>query len=263
MSRAAVRDIEIDYDRSGSGPDMIWGHGLSSNRRHEDACELFGWPRVREHCRLVRYDARGHGESATSPDAETFSWRSLAEDQLALADHLGIDHHIAGGASMGCGTALHAAVLAPDRIDRLLLAIPPTAWETRQERVAIWAQMAGLVETQGIEALLAASAAMPSPDPLVGRADQEAANQANMRATDPGRLAQVFRGAGHADLPARAVIATIAVPTLILAWTGDAGHPTGTAHELHGLIDGSELFVASTWDDLSTWTERAVEFISR
>ena len=241
----------------------MWSHGLTSNREHENRGALLDWSSLAPNCRTVRYDARGHGRSGTSSDLGSFSWRSLASDQLALADALDIDTYIAGGASMGCGTALHAAVLAPHRVQALLLAIPPTAWESRQERVAIWEQMADLVEQLGVEPLIESSASIPPPDPLVGRDDVLRENERNLRETDPHRLATVFRGAGHADLPSRADVAAIVVPTLILAWSGDPGHPLSTAEQLQQLMPNAELVVANTAQDLAAWTGRANDFIAR
>ena len=36
--------------------------------------------------RLIRYDARGHGESGATADPADYAYPSLAADQLALAD---------------------------------------------------------------------------------------------------------------------------------------------------------------------------------
>ena len=261
MARVVVRDVELSYGITASGPTLVWGHGLSSSRAHEDQVGLVDWTRVEEVCRVLRYDARGHGESGFTSDPSSYSWHALALDQIALADAVGVDRYVAGGASMGCGTALHAAVLAPERIEGLLLVIPPTAWESRQERVAIWDQVALIIETQGVEAFLAAMEAMPDPDPLLGRHEWTLARARTTRATDPARLAGVFRGAATADLPPRDQIRTISAPALILAWSGDAGHPVSTALQLAELLPNAELAVAGTWDEMQTWTDRATQFV--
>ena len=61
--------------------------------------------------------------------------------------------------------------------------------------------------------------------------------------------------------PSREAIRAIACPTLILAWSGDPGHPTTTAEQLDDLIADSRLHVASTAEELDTWTDRIIEFI--
>jgi pimeloyl-ACP methyl ester carboxylesterase len=239
----------------------VWCHGLSSNRANEDRFGLLDWNALAAHRRLLRYDARGHGESGFTSEPTAYGWDELARDQLALADEVGIDRYVAGGASMGCGTALHAALLAPQRVTGLLLVVPPTAWETRREQVEVWEQVATLVEQRGVEAFITGMRAMPDPDPVVGHPERNEAFELNARAADPRRLAGVFRGAAHADLPPRDAIATIAVPVLILAWSGDAAHPVSTAEQLAELLPQAELAVARTWEDLATWTNRAASFL--
>ncbi len=258
-----IRGVELVHDLAGTGADVVWGHGLTSSMASEDELGLFDWSALRQRHRILRYDARGHGESGSTPDANDFSWRALADDQFALADHLGIGAYVAGGASMGCATAIHAAVLAPDRIRGLLLVIPPTAWETRATQIGNYAVMADLVEAGDHRTLLAAAAAVPSPDPFIGDPRWTARFPQLLAEADPVRLARLFRGAATADLPAEAEVATIDVPTLILAWTGDPGHPVSTAARLQELIPGSELALAATAAGLATWTDRAQRFLAQ
>lgn len=262
MVRVSVRDVELDFDLAGAGSSFVWGHGLSGNRAAEDEFGVLDWSRFAAPCQLLRYDARGHGTSGFTEEPSTYAWDELARDQLALLDALGIGDYIAGGASMGCGTALHAALLAPDRVKGLVLVLPPTAWETRQERVAIWDQVASMIEGSGIETFITAMGAMPKPDPIAGRPEWDAMFAANARRADPAHLAGALRGAGTADLPAREAIATTTVPTLILAWTGDPGHPESTAEQLKSLLPHAELSMASTWDEFRTWTDRLNRFLT-
>ena len=82
-----------------------------------------------------------------------------------------------------------------------------------------------------------------------------------MRDADPVRLAGRFRGATTANLPTREQVAAIRCPTLVLAWTGDAGHPTTTAAELQHLLPDVHVKLASTWDHLQTWTAEVAAFV--
>lgn len=255
-----VRGARLAYERSGDGPDLIWGHGLSQSRADESVLSLVDWSRIP--ARVTRYDARGHGESESTPDLEGYSWAELALDQLALADALGIDRYVAAGASMGCGTALHVGVRAPDRVRGLILVIPPTAWETRAAQAELWAQSATVIETEGVEAMIAARAALPAPDPFVDDPGYRDRSAAATRRWDPARLAHVMRGAARADFPTRDEIAAITTPTLILAWTGDPVHPAATADELSRLLPHAERHDASTADDLAAWTDRIAAFIA-
>lgn len=260
---AMIRGVELDHDLAGTGHDMIWGHGLTSSRASEDALGLFDWSTIRTANRVLRYDARGHGTSGSTPDPDDSSWRSLAQDQLALADHLGIDGYVAGGASMGCATALHAAVSAPARVRGLLLVIPPTAWETRSAQIGAYLAMADLVEAGDHDTLLRGAAASPPPDPFANDQRWKQRFTDLLATADPERLALVFRGAATADLPSAAEIATIAVPTLILAWTGDPGHPAHTAARLQELMPHAELALAASPVGLANWTERVMRFLAQ
>lgn len=256
-----VRGADLSYHRVGTaGPDVVWGHGLSQSRAAESLVGLIDWSTIR--AQVVRYDARGHGESESTPDPRAYGWDELAADQLALANALGVVRYIAAGASMGCGTALHAAVVAPDRVERLVLVIPPTAWETRAAQSGEWERVAVIVEEHGVEPVIAARAGQPLPDPLANDPEARDRQAAVTRAWDVPRLARVMRGATYADLPSRANIARIGVPTMILAWSGDPVHPVSTANELHDLIPGSVLHIATTADDLAGWNALVADFIT-
>jgi 3-oxoadipate enol-lactonase len=258
-----VRDIEIDYRWRGSGPDLVWGHGLSSSMADEDDLPLVDWSGTPDDGRLLRYDARGHGSTTSTEPPDDYSWANLARDQLALADALGIDRYVAAGASMGAATALHAAVQAPDRIVALVLAIPPTAWATRAAQTGNYAVMAELIEAGRHADLLAGASAVPPPDPLADEPAWTERFERKLATIDPVRLARVFRGAGTADLPAQGDIASISVPTLILGWTGDPGHPLTTAARLQELMPHAEVGLATTREGLSTWGARVDHFLRR
>ena len=258
--RTLVRGAELAWERHGAGRDLIWGHGLSMNRVGDAGMALVDWDRVP--VTVVRYDARGHGESESTPDLDGYSWAELGLDQLALADALGIGPYVAAGASMGCGTALHAAVAAPDRVEALVLVIPPTGWETRAAQTDVWEQSAQIIETRGIDFFIAARAAVDPPDPYVGDDERRARQDAFTRSWDPARLAHVLRGATRANLPERDAIATLTVPTLILAWTGDPIHPVTTADELARLLPHAEVHVASTRAEVDAWTDHLAAFLT-
>jgi len=261
MSVLTIRGVDLHHDVAGTGPTLIWGHGLTSSRAREDDTRLIEWPQVRAHATVVRYDARGHGESTSTADSADYHWRALAHDQLALADALDIETFIAGGASMGCATALHAAVLAPERVTALILAIPPTAWATRAAQQEGYELSARLVEQGELDVLVNGARASAPPDPLVDVPAWRDGFEQMVRTTDPVRLTRILRGAATTDLPDPDAIATIDVPTLILCWTGDAGHPFSTAERLAELIPGSRISVASTFDQLSRWTDTITAFL--
>ncbi|GAA4387907.1 alpha/beta fold hydrolase [Tsukamurella soli] len=154
-----VRRATLSFDvREGHGPTVVALHGLGSSRANDVASGIFDWsPAIGHGRRLVRYDARGHGDSAVKhPAPDDFTWPRLAEDLLDLLDVVSPEERVdAVGVSMGVGTLLHAAVRAPERFRCLALVLPPTAWATRVAQREMYLQMAGLVETRGAAALAA------------------------------------------------------------------------------------------------------------
>jgi pimeloyl-ACP methyl ester carboxylesterase len=254
-----VRGAEIAVETSGTGPAFVWGHGLTQSRELEDRRPLVDLAAL--DARVVRYDARGHGESDSTPGLTGYGWDELARDQLELTSALGIDRYVAAGASMGAATALHAAVIAPDRILGLVLVIPPTGWETRAEQIGVYEQGAALIESGGLERVIAAGALLAPPDPLIDDPDHATRRAEAMRSWDPQRLALAMRGATSAQLPTRAEIETISCPVLVLAWTGDPGHPVSTAAELARLLPHATVHVDSTSDAVASWTDHVAAFL--
>jgi 3-oxoadipate enol-lactonase len=116
MELAAVNGQKIAYeDTGGSGPPVVLAHGFLMDR------SMFA-PQVaalRDHYRVVTWDARGFGETVF--DATPFSYWDLAHDCLGLLDHLGVERAVVGGMSQGGFVSLRVALLAPQRVEALVL----------------------------------------------------------------------------------------------------------------------------------------------
>ena len=260
---STVRDNDFAWQRSGdSSLPMVWGHGLNSSRADEEPFGLIDWSTLASNLDVLRYDARGHGESGFTAEPSGYSWDNMARDQLDLATALGIDSYIAAGASLGAATALHAAVLAPERIRKLVLVIPPTGWETRAAQADFYEAIAVAIETDGLQPIADSVPNLPTPDPFKGNTEWQERRIASILEADPVRMAGRFRGATTANLPSRELVSAIEAPTLIVAWTGDPGHPVSSAEELLNLLPNASLSVASTFDELATWTDQVAEFVS-
>lgn len=259
----SVRGARLAVRRRGSGRVFLWGHGLTSSAEQEDRAGLRLWDELREGWEVVRVDARGHGASSTGLDPFAYRWSELAADELALVSALGHERFVAGGASMGAATALHAAVAAPERVEALVLMIPPTAWATRAAQGFKYVAAAELVESQGKDALVAAEAAQPPIPIFAGLFDPAEMARARYAAYDERVLAAVLRGAAASDFPAPASVAALRQPTLLLAWEGDAGHPLSTAQRLAELLPHATLAIARSLRDLGAWPRLVAEFCAR
>jgi pimeloyl-ACP methyl ester carboxylesterase len=250
-----VRGVELAVTDEGSGaPALCWGHGFGSCVANEQYF-MFDWARIAGSHRLVRWDARGHGQSTGTDVPADYHWDELAQDLLVLADALDVGRFVAGGVSMGAATALHTAVAAPDRVAGMLLVLPPTAWETRSEEE--YASAADLVEAQGVAAYVEEWNSKPVPEILEPIREIYSFTPAVPDHLFPSAL----RGASQSDLPPKEAVAAITLPTLILAWTTDDGHPLSTAEALHGLLPQSELLVAHELADIGPWTDRVITFL--
>lgn len=235
---------------------FLWGHGLLSSMAAEDRLGLIDWSvLVGDGWRVVRYDARGHGESPGDAEPASYRWGALSEDQLRLVD----GPFVVGGASMGAATALTTAVAAPGRVRALVLVIPPTAWSTRPRQSRLYRIGANIVGTMGGGLLDFLARAAPTPPALRPR---DARDLLAVDGIPKQRIAAIMRGAADSDLPDEQVIAAIDVPALILAWSGDDGHPLTTAERLHDLLGSSSLHIADTRSDLDRWTARVREFLA-
>jgi len=82
------------------------------------------WPTVlSENYRVVTMDQRNAGSSVGAIEAD-HGWDTLANDQLSVMDHLGIDRfHVLGGC-IGSTYCLKMAERAPDRVTAMVLQNP-------------------------------------------------------------------------------------------------------------------------------------------
>ena len=238
----------------------MWAHGLTSSIAAEREGGLFQWEGAVEGVDVVRYDARGHGRSPAGASPADHEWPVLAQDFLAVADAQGVESMVAGGASMGCATVLYAALAAPERVHALVLAIPPTAWETRAAQRALYEKSAGFLSARGMDAYLEASRKLPANPPW--SAERREIRLRHVAAMDADVLATVLLGAAASNLPPRDAVAAITCPTLVLAWADDPGHPVSTAESLHSLISGSQLSVATSYEEAAAWPEVVSSFVS-
>ncbi len=101
-------------DYGGDGPPVVFSHGFLMDH------EMFA-PQVEAlagRLRIVALDARGHGRTAAGAP---FDYWDLAEDVLALMDHLHLGAATMAGMSQGGFVGLRAAILAPERVRALVL----------------------------------------------------------------------------------------------------------------------------------------------
>ena len=245
----------------GRGVPFVWGHALQCSMRADEASGVFDWSGLAPAARVIRYDARAHGESCSERDPGGCAWESLARDMWRVADDCGAARPVLGGASMGCATAVWAAMQHPRRVAGLVLIIPPTAWELRPRQVRSYLMMARLVRIAGRLPFRAASAILGervSGSPLQAIAREVIRGLATR---DPRNVEAAFRGAALSDLPPIEHCARLRMPTLILAWRNDQAHPVSVATRLAEAMANAKLEVAEDDIDVRRWPESVKKFI--
>lgn len=256
-----ARGVELAVRQSGRGRPFLWGHGLLTSMAQEDDVGVFDWASSMPGVRVIRYDARGHGRSTATDDPDDYRWSELAKDMFAVADALGVDKTILGGLSMGCGTALHAAIAQPKRVEALVLVAPPTAWQSRPRQARIYRTAAGILRWTGLGALRWLSS-LPSLAPRDSIATRmQSALLSHLAQADDRAVVAALYGAAESDLPPVAALRKLKMPTLILAWPLDPVHPVETAERLAQSIAGAELHVAGGLDDIRKWPEVIRAFV--
>jgi pimeloyl-ACP methyl ester carboxylesterase len=93
-----IRDgVELYYDVQGSGPALLLTHGYASSS-HMWAGQVAAFS---EHFKLITWDMRGHGRSASPEDPALYSEAATVADIAALLDAADAEDAIVGGLSLG------------------------------------------------------------------------------------------------------------------------------------------------------------------
>ncbi len=115
-------DHRIEYTEFGSGDCwVVLVHGqLMPRRMHQPLARKL----AASGAHVVTVDLLGHGRSDRPSDSMLYSMTAFGEQVVALLDHLGAERAVLGGTSLGANVSLEAAVLAPGRVQGLLIEMP-------------------------------------------------------------------------------------------------------------------------------------------
>ncbi len=123
MVQVAGGEVWAD-DSGGDGPPLVLLHpGVGDSRIWDPVLPL-----LTGKYRVIRYDARGFGQSP-APEVEF----SLLPDLVAVLGHFGIGRAAIVGCSQGGATAMALALEQPERVAALVLlcpGVPGFPWET-------------------------------------------------------------------------------------------------------------------------------------
>ena len=192
------------------------------------------WTALQGRARFIVPDLRGFGGSDTGSSPSEMG--TMADDVLALLDHLGIESALVGGVSMGGYASLALLRNDPGRVRALMLADTQTSADDAPAR--------DRRETTALDVLARGPAALlPSVDKLLGpaaSAELRARVSAWIAGGSPDGFAAALRGmALRTD--ARDILARFGGPVLVLVGTEDVLTPPARARAMADLVPGSDL----------------------
>jgi len=114
--------VEINYIVQGSGPPVLLIHGFASSLHGNWRATGIVDALVKSGRKVVALDCRGHGRSGKPHDPEAYGGTKMADDAVALLDHLGIAKADLMGYSMGGGVSASLLVRKPERFNCVILA---------------------------------------------------------------------------------------------------------------------------------------------
>jgi 3-oxoadipate enol-lactonase len=262
MPRARVGEIELSYERTGSGPALLAINGMSGTQLSWGEPFLAS---LRESFEVIAYDHRGVGES--SPLEAPFTIAELARDAAGLLDALQVDSAHVLGISMGGMVAQELALAERAGSNRVrTLALGCTYCGGAGSSLASPAVAQRLVESlrSGDRelALRTGWEICVSPrfrdDPEL-YADYRARALAR-RAPQATVVAQMRAIATH-DTSAR--LSALELPTLIVHGTADELIPVQNAHVIAGHMPAARLELLDGAGHLFFWEEplRSAELV--
>jgi pimeloyl-ACP methyl ester carboxylesterase len=226
-------------DGDPSGRPFVFQHGLGGDVLQP--ASVFSPP---PGIRLLSLDCRGHGGTYPLGSAQKLSFSSFADDVAALMDHLGLEHAVVGGISMGAGVALNLASRYPQRVAGLVLSRPAWLDSPMPGNLKTYPLIAQLLMEHGAELgreLFEGTeeyAELERAAPGAGRS-LASSQFGRPRAREFAVVLQSL--AGDTASGDRAQWREVRVPALVLASWQDPTHPHSYAEILAGTLPSAQL----------------------
>jgi 3-oxoadipate enol-lactonase len=227
----------LHWLREGQGPVVVLSHALG--------CDLSMWDGVaavlKQRFTVLRYDHRGHGQSAAP--AGPYTMDMLADDAAALiqAQAAGGPVHFVG-LSMGGMTAQSLAARYPQLVKSITIANAANYYNDAVR--AMWHARMATVETQGVGAI--AEGAIQrwfTPEFCADTANGSAARVADVRQRLEKMAAAPYVAscAAVAGMDFRSSNAGIRCPALVIAGTRDEATPVALSEAIVSSLPGARL----------------------
>lgn len=260
--RAAVNGTELHVTLAGdeSRPALFLNHSLATNG------EMWGLqlPVFARHFRVVAFDMRGHGASATP--AGPYSMDQLADDVVALADHLNLKTFHFLGLSIGGLIGQSLGLRHGARLQKLILSSTFTGPVNAEGRNG-WDERIATARADGMKSQIEGTMAR-----WLSAEFQKAAPRSAQWIRD--LIAETalngFAGCAAAirDMTLEpAALTSIKTPTLVIAGEKDPGATPAAGQRIVEAIPGAQFFVLSGGYHLCNvefphrFSERVLEFL--
>lgn len=241
----------------GAGPVLVMLHGGMASHVASLPLVLPLSSRYRPY-RIITPDLRGNGKSASGAP---LTFDQLADDVVALLDHIGVDRAVVGGVSGGSGIALRCALRHPGRLTGLVLVKPVYAGEERgytdpqKQTFAMMDAVASRALDEGVQVLRPLYANLPPDIREKALAMLEGFDAASVVATSH------FIASGVQPFATAADLRSLSVPTLLIRGD-DPLHPAEVSDLYAENIPGCTVAPASTVDvaaEIGAFCDQVVE----
>lgn len=237
VARVVVDGLAIAHTLEGpaDAPVVTLSHPLGATLHLWDAQAA----RLARRFRVLRYDTRGHGQSAVPPGPYTVD--QMAVDLRGLLDALGIERTHVVGLSMGGLVGMAVALAFPQRVRSLALCDTTACYGPALR--PMWEDRIRTAETAGMTDVLIDRTMEIWFTPAFRERERATVDRvrAMLRTTDPAGYAAAIRAIGFVDLTER--LGAIHCPTLVVVGEQDPGTTPAMARTIHERIAGSRLLV--------------------
>jgi 3-oxoadipate enol-lactonase len=234
QTRQTGAPVAIAYDIEGSGPLVVFLHGIGGNRSNWEEQVAFFATRF---C-AVAWDARGYGASDDPP--QTLKFSDYADDLVRVLDHLGAERAHLVGLSMGGMILQDFYGRYADRVATLVLVDTSVGFGSVSEEVRrdFLAHRLDPLE----RGLQPADIAPGVVEVLVAKSATATARQ-RMRASIQALRVEPYKQALRAIITTdfRVVLPHIDVPTLVIVGDEDIVTPPADSEVLTRNIPGAKL----------------------
>jgi 3-oxoadipate enol-lactonase len=233
-STVKANGVEIAYrfDGPAAGRVVLLSNSLMSS------FEMWDWtlPALADRYRVLRYDMRGHGRSATTPGP--YSIAMLADDAAALLDALGIGAAHIVGLSMGGMIGQQLGARYPDKV--LSLALCDTASEMPPR--SLWEERLAIARSQGIAGLADGTIRRWFTAPFIERAPGDI-DKVRRMILATGVEGYIACASAVRDMAQTTMLLKIRKPTLVMTGRQDPACTVDQSTVLNRMIDGSQLVI--------------------